>query len=262
MASDRKHRIYEIIFEAETGIGKAFDIGLLLAILGSIAVVMLESVAEIRRDWGQDLLTLEWIFTGLFTAEYAVRLYCVRRPLRYALSFFGIVDLLAILPTYASLFVVGAQSLVVIRALRLLRIFRVFKLARFLGEANVLLRAMKGSSHKLGVFVVAVVTIVLIIGTAMYSIEGNENPEFTNIPACVYWAIVTVTTVGYGDAVPVTVAGKFLASILMVTGFGIIAVPTGIFAAELVHHSKKAVTTEVCPACLAEGHDPDAAHWK
>ena len=256
-----KTELYETIFEAETPRGKTFDVVLLLVIVASVGVIMLDSIEELRTNYGPTLLGLEWAFTGLFTVEYLLRLYCVRHPLRYALSFFGIVDLLAILPTYLGLLFGGAQSLVVIRALRLLRIFRIFKLARFLGEADTLARAMKGSMHKLVVFLVTVVTTVLIIGTAMYLIEGAENEDFASIPQSVYWAIVTVTTVGYGDITPDSAAGMALAAMLMIMGFAIIAVPTGIVTAEFVHRRSRP-TTEVCPECLAEGHDADAVHCK
>lgn len=262
MVSRLQQRLYDVIFEADTPSGKAFDITLLLLILASIAVVMVETVEPFGTRNGTALYTVEWVFTGLFTVEYLVRLYCVRRPLRYAFSFFGIVDLLAILPTYLSLFFGGAQSLIVIRALRLLRVFRVFKLARFLGEAHVLRAAMQASAHKLIVFLIAVITLVVIIGTSMYLIENASNDKFSNIPESVYWAIVTVTTVGYGNIVPETALGKMLASMLMVIGFAIIAVPTGIVTAELLQQKLSDPTTQVCPECLREGHDTDAVHCK
>ena len=261
MSEQLRKEIYDTIFEAETPRGKLFDVALLLVILASVVVIMLDSIDELRANYGPTLVGLEWVFTGLFTIEYLLRLYCVRYPRRYALSFFGIVDLLAILPTYLGLIFGGAQSMVVIRALRLLRVFRIFKLARFLGEADTLARAMKGSLHKLVVFLVTVVTTVLIVGTTMYLIEGAENEDVASIPQGVYWAIVTVTTVGYGDITPDSAAGMALASILMIIGFAIIAVPTGIVTAELVHR-RKHPTTEVCPECLAEGHDADAVHCK
>jgi voltage-gated potassium channel len=263
MDSPRKQHLYDIIFEADTRAGKAFDVVLLILILASIVTVMLESVGTIRADHGGTLTAVEWIFTGLFTIEYLLRLYCVRRPMRYALSFFGVVDILAILPTYLSLVFGGAHSLVVIRALRLLRVFRVFKLARFLGEASQLSRAIRSSIPKLTIFLVAVVTVVVIIGTSMYLVEGQTNPGFENIPISVYWAIVTVTTVGFGDSVPVTPLGRALASLLMVIGFAMLAVPTGIMTAEIVHARTAAIpTTQVCPDCLQEGHETDAVHCK
>lgn len=262
MHSPHKQRLYQIIFEADSRSGKLFDVMLLLTILASISVVMLESVQEIRTDYGPTLRVLEWVFTGLFSLEYLLRLYCVRHPSRYALSFFGVIDFLAVLPTYLSLLFGGAQSLVVIRTFRLLRVFRVFKLVRFLGEASVLGQAIRASVPKLIVFLVTVLSIVVVIGTTMYLIESPSNPGFQSIPQSVYWSIVTVTTVGYGDTYPVTVAGKMLASVLMVTGFGILAVPTGIVTAEIVQRDKHSVTTRVCRECLAEGHDTDAVHCK
>lgn len=252
-----KDRLHQIIFEAETPEGKLFDVVLLIVILLSVLVVMLESVNEVSRDYGAFLLTLEWIITGLFTAEYGLRIYCVRHRLRYVLSFYGLVDLLAILPTYLSLFIVGAQSLLVIRGLRLLRIFRIFKLTRYLGEANVLRTAMRASMAKITVFLGSVLIIVVIVAALMYLIEGGA-PGFENIPKSMYWAVVTLTTVGYGDVVPTTVPGKMLAAILMIMGYGIIAVPTGIVSAELVHQTRRAASTRTCPTCLTEGHDADA----
>ncbi len=262
MESPIKQRLYDIIFEADSGPGKLFDVVLLLTILASIAVVMLDSVEEIRLQHGALLRLLEWVFTGMFTVEYLLRLFCVRRPLRYALSFFGMVDFLAILPTYLGLVLGGAQSFAVVRAFRLLRVFRVFKLVRFLGEASVLRDAMHSSLPKLVVFLVTVMSIVVVIGTAMHLIEAPTNEGFSSIPQSVYWAIVTVTTVGFGDAVPGTPIGKVLASVLMVTGFGILAVPTGIVAAEIAQHGKTGTTIRVCQECLAEGHDSDAVHCK
>lgn len=263
MDSPIKKQFYEIIFEADSRAGKLFDVILLLVILASIAVVMLESVEEIRDLHGESLRVLEWIFTGLFTVEYLLRLYCVRRPIRYALSFFGIIDFLAVLPMYLGLIVGGAQSFVVIRAFRLLRVFRVFKLVRFLGEADVLGRALRASVPKLIVFVVAVLSIVVVTGTSMHVIEYPGNDGFSSIPKSVYWAIVTVTTVGYGNVTPITDGGKALASVLMVTGFGILAVPTGIVTAEIVHHGARPLpTTRVCQECMTEGHDRDAQHCK
>ncbi len=254
--------LHEIIFEADTPLGKAFDIALLLAIVLSIVAVSLESVAAYRERFGDLLRLVEWVFTILFTIEYALRLMCVRRPLRYTISFFGVVDLMAILPTYLSLFIVGTQSLLVIRVLRLLRIFRVFKLAHFLGEAAILQTAIRGSVRKIIVFMGVVLTLVLILGSMMYLIEPPEA-GFTNIPQSVYWAIVTMTTVGYGDVAPVTVPGKILASVVMITGYAVIAVPTGIVTVEMTKASRKDhVTSQACPSCMREGHDPDAAFCK
>ncbi|MFN2375473.1 MAG: ion transporter [Candidatus Binatia bacterium] len=255
-----REKLRVVIFEADTAAGKAFDVGLLVAIVVSVASVMLESVAAIRASWGFALDAVEWILTILFTVEYLLRLAVVPRPLAYARSFFGVIDLLAVLPTYASLLVPGAESLVVIRALRLLRIFRVFKLGRFIGEMAILTSALAKSRHKVSVFLGTVVILMTILGTVMYLIEGEEH-GFTSIPVSIYWAIVTMTTVGYGDVVPQTVAGKMLASLAMILGYSILAVPTGIVTAEIVEAAKgsrERPTTRTCPACLSEGHSSSA----
>jgi voltage-gated potassium channel len=256
-----RRKLHEIIFEADTPGGRAFDIALLLAILLSVAAVLLESVADIRARQGAALRTVEWVFTILFTVEYIFRLICVGRPTRYATSFFGIVDFLAIVPTYLSVLLPGAQSLIVIRALRLLRVFRVLKLAHFVGEASMLRAALHASFRKIVVFLGTVLTLVLIIGALMYLIEG-ERHGFTNIPKSIYWAIVTMTTVGYGDIAPATVLGRFLASAVMIIGYGIIAVPTGIVTVELAGVRKRPISTQSCPNCAAEGHDADATFCK
>jgi voltage-gated potassium channel len=252
-----------IIFEADTPAGKAFDVGLLVAIFLSVFAVMLDSVAAFRSQHGQLLTNAEWVFTLLFSLEYALRLLCSPRPLHYARSFFGLVDLLAILPTYLSLLLPGAQSMAVIRGLRLLRIFRVFKLGQFLGEASLLRNALASSRHKITVFLGTIVILVTILGAAMYLIEGEES-GFTSIPAAIYWSIVTMTTVGYGDMAPITASGKVLASIVMILGYSIIAVPTGIVTAEIVEGAAAArrITTRCCPNCLSEGHARDANYCK
>lgn len=257
----RRARLHDIIFEAETPEGKAFDVVLLVLILLSVFAVLLESVAGIRARWGPQLKMVEWGLTLLFSVEYLLRIVSVRRPKAYVLSFYGIVDLLSILPTYLSLFIVGSHSLLVIRALRLLRVFRILKMVHFVHEAGQLYRAMRGSIRKITIFLGAVLTVVLIVGALMYWIEG-EASGFTSIPQAMYWAIVTMTTVGYGDIAPQTVPGKLLASLVMILGYGIIAVPTGIVSAELVHDSRKPVTTHACAYCGAEGHDLDAIHCK
>jgi len=253
--------LHEIIFEADTPAGKAFDILLLILILLSTLAVILESVATVRNAIGPLLRILEWAITLIFTVEYILRLIAVRQPLGYARSFFGIVDLLAILPTWLSLFFAGTHSLAVIRALRLLRVFRILKLAHFLREARLLRSAIRASLGKIIVFLGTISTLVIIIGALMYLIEGEEN-GFTSIPQSIYWAIVTMTTVGYGDIAPATVPGKMLASLVMIVGYGIIAVPTGIVTAELVRPIKTQVSTQACPSCSAEGHDPDAEFCK
>lgn len=256
-----RFRLHEVIFEADTPAGKAFDVALLVAIVLSVSAVMLESVAEVRERFGRALFVVEWTFTLLFTAEYLLRLACVGRPLRYALSFFGVVDLTAVLPTFLGLFIPGAHSLVVVRALRLLRVFRVLKLAHFVGEAALLRTALKASSRKIIVFLGTVVTLVLIIGSLMYLVEGEEH-GFDNIPQSIYWAIVTLTTVGYGDIAPETVLGRLLASLVMIIGYAIIAVPTGIVTVEIAQASRKPVSTQACPQCSREGHDADAVFCK
>jgi len=256
-----QHRLHEIIFEADTRAGKWFDIFLILAILLSVLVVMLDSVSAISRVHGIWFLRVEWGVTILFTLEYLLRLICVKRPLKYATSFLGAVDLLAILPTYLSLFVPGSHYLVVIRVLRVLRIFRVFKLASYLGEASVLIQALKASRRKILVFLITILALVIIFGSLMYLIEGETN-GFTSIPKSIYWAIVTMTTVGYGDISPKTGMGQALAAMVMILGYGVIAVPTGIVTSEMTRSVQKAVTTQTCPECMAEGHDRDARFCK
>ena len=254
-------RLHEIIFEADTPAGKAFDVALLVAILLSVVNVSLETVASVDARHHIALVTAEWVFTLLFTVEYALRLACVRTPRRYALSFFGIVDLLAILPTYLTLFIPGAHSFLIIRSLRLLRVFRVLKLARYLTEASALRHAMWASRAKVTVFLVSVLIVVMIVGAAMHLIEGGES-GFTSIPQSMYWAIVTMTTVGYGDVSPQTPLGRFVAAVLMILGYSFIIVPTGIISAELAHAAAPSVSTQACPDCGAGGHAPDAVHCK
>ena len=253
-------RLHEVIFEADTRAGRAFDVALLIAILLSIVAVMLESVADVRRQYGVVLRAVEWIMTVAFTIEYALRLVAVQHPWRYARSFFGVVDFLAIAPTYVALLVPEAHSLMVIRAIRLLRVFRILKLGHFLSEAQLLLTALRASRRKITVFLGAIVTIVVILGALMYVIEGEEH-GFTSIPISMYWAVVTMTTVGYGDLAPRTPLGQLLAALLMILGYGIIAVPTGIVSVELAHASR-AVSRQACPACGAEGHEVDARYCK
>ncbi len=261
-SAGRRARLHEIVFEADTRAGHVFDLTLIWLILLSVATVILESVRPVREQYGQLLYTLEWVFTALFTVEYFLRLISVRRPLRYATSFFGVVDLLAIIPTYLSLFVPGSQYLLVIRILRLLRIFRLLKLSEYVTEADVLRSALRASRRKISVFLSAVLLMVIIIGALMYVIEGEEH-GFTSIPVSVYWAIVTLTTVGYGDLSPRTPFGQILASIVMIIGYGIIAVPTGIVSVELAQAVRQqGVSRQSCPSCAAEGHDLDAVCCK
>lgn len=263
-----RRRLYEIVFETETRAGRAFDVGLLVAILASVTVVMLDSVASVHARHGPWLYALEWGFTILFSVEYLVRLWVSPSAGRYARSFFGLVDLLAVLPTYASLVLPGGQFLVAVRVLRVVRVFRVLKLVHFVGQGTVLATALRESRHKIGVFLVAVLCSVVVVGSLMYLIEGPES-GFTSIPTAVYWSIVTLTTVGYGDIAPQTPVGQVLASLVMVLGYGIIAVPTGIVTVELGREAERARVrerlavgplppTQDCAACGAVEHAGDA----
>jgi len=254
-------RAAEIIFGHDTLAGKAFDVALIVAILLSVLVVMLETVAGLQDAWGLPLRRAEWFFTLLFTVEYAARIWCAPRRLRYARSFFGVVDLLSILPTYLSLFIGGAQALLTLRALRLLRIFRVLKLGAYTSEASHLGHALARSRQKITVFLAVVTTLVLVIGSLMYLVEGPQN-GFTSIPLSVYWAIVTLTTVGYGDVTPHTVTGQVLASVVMILGYGIIAVPTGIVTVEMGRDPGAAAPARDCCRCGLPRHDADARHCK
>jgi Ion transport protein. len=261
-AARLRARFHEIIFESDTPAGRAFDLLLLVAIVASVFVVMLESVASIRARAGPTLRALEWFFTILFTIEYALRLFTVQRPLRYAVSLFGLIDLFAVLPTYLSIVFPGAQSFLVIRLLRLLRIFRVLKLGEYLRESHVLAQALRASRRKIQVFLLSTITIVVVVGTLMYVIEGEEH-GFTSIPVSIYWAVVTLTTVGYGDLAPVTPLGQSLAALLMLTGYGIIAVPTGIVTAELARAaSAGTVSSQACPSCGLGAHEHDAVYCR
>jgi voltage-gated potassium channel len=254
-------KLHEIIFEADTRAGKVFDVILIFIILLSVLAVMLDSVNEINIRYGALLFVFEWIFTILFTIEYVLRLISVGRPLRYATSFFGIVDLLAFLPTYFSLIFPGSQYFLVIRLLRVLRIFRVLKLVKFVREAKMLSKALKESGRKIAIFLFTLLTLVVIFGSMMYMIEGEEN-GFTSIPTSIYWAIVTLTTVGYGDISPQTSVGQAIAAIIMICGYGIIAVPTGIITVGIAKVYRENLTTQACPECSTEGHDSDAKFCK
>ncbi len=255
-------RGHEVIFESDTFTGKAFDILLIAAILASVVVIMLQSM-DFELSVRLRLRTIEWGFTALFTVEYFLRLLCVGRPRRYATSFFGVIDLLAIIPTYASLFFPGeqVQVLLVIRVVRILRIFRVLKLADYLDQGELLLGALRASRHKIVVFLLTVLTLVTFLGSLMYLVEGREH-GFTSIPRGIYWAIVTMTTVGYGDISPQTPQGQALAALLMLVGYGIIAVPTGIVSAELALRKRQQVSGQACRGCALEGHDDDAVYCK
>lgn len=258
-----RSRMHEVIFEADTPAGKAFDVALLVLILLSIIVVMLDSVATIHEDYDRLLTFAEWTITILFTVEYIARLSCLLRPWRYARSFYGVVDLLAVLPAYLGLVVVGSQSLVVFRAFRLIRIFRVFKLTHYLNEVESLVTAIRNTRRRIAVFMVFILTLILIFGSTMYLIEGGqEGTTFTSIPRSVYWAIVTMTTVGYGDIAPQTNVGQALAAVVMILGYAIIIVPIGVFSAEIVVNQGREISTQACPSCAAEGHDFDAKYCK
>ena len=256
-----KERLYEIIFEADTPAGKLFDVLLFIAILASVSLTMLNSVESIRAEYGAVLFSLNAGFTFLFTVEYILRLYCSPGPVRYARSFFGVVDLLAVLPFYIGLLVPSTRFLDVIKVLRMLRIFRVLKMAQYVGEADLLMNALVASRRKIGIFIAAILSIVVILGSLMYIIEGEAN-GFTSIPRSVYWAIVTLTTVGYGDVSPQTPVGQMLASCIMIIGYSIIAVPTGIITAELGLSAARRKNDRKCNACGHAEHDPDAAYCK
>ena len=253
--------LYEVIFEADTPAGKAFDVVLLWAIVLSIISVVLETVPAVSEEYGFYLYMFEWFVTVLFTIEYVLRIISAGKPMKYITSFYGIIDLLAILPTYISLVIVGSQYLLVIRGLRLLRVFRVLKLSRYLGEADTLKRALKHSSAKIIVFLGTVLTLVIIIGAIMYLIEGPKN-GFTSIPTSMYWAIVTLTTVGYGDIAPQTVVGQILASFVMILGYAIIAVPTGIVSVELGKVDRESKPGKACVNCGLQEHADDAVYCK
>lgn len=258
-----RDRIHEIIFEADTPFGKYFDISLMVLIVLSVITVSLESSDEWNNKYHDTFVTLEWFFTIIFTIEYLLRIWVTIKPWKYILSFYGIIDLLAIVPTYLSLFLAGTQYFVVIRIIRLLRVFRVFKLGKFLTEGDQLRRAMIASRNKITVFLFAVSLLVVIIGSMMYLIEGGSNVGFSSIPRAIYWAIVTLTTVGYGDITPQTDIGQFLSAMVMILGYAIIAVPTGIVTNEMISlGSAKKTNTQVCRYCTEEGHDDDAVYCK
>jgi voltage-gated potassium channel len=253
---------YTIIFEADTRAGRLFDLALIATILASVLVVILDSVGPITARYGTLFDVLEWGFTLLFTVEYVLRLACVRHPLRYATSFFGIVDLLAVLPTYLAFFVPEIHALIDVRMLRLLRIFRILKLGAYVSEFGFLGAAMMASRRKIIVFIGFVLITVTILGTLMYVVEGPEN-GFTSIPIAIYWGITTMTTVGFGDITPKTDLGRLIASCMMLMGWGILAVPTGIVTAEMtIRRAGHAVTTRTCPDCMTEGHDATARFCK
>lgn len=253
---------YEVIFGHEPGWGRRFDAILIAFIIASVSVVMMDSVSGLRSRYGPELLVIEWAFTLLFTLEYVVRIWCVKNVRAYVFSFFGIIDLLAVLPTYLSLLLPGGQYLAVIRVLRVVRVFRVFKLVRFLGEASLLSVALRNARYKIAVFLVTVLCIVIVVGSVMYLVEGPEG-GFTSIPKGVYWAIVTLTTVGYGDVAPTSALGQALAAFVMILGYGIIAVPTGIVTAEIASLPGGGGYHAIpCPSCENIEVDPDAKYCR
>lgn len=265
-ASGWRRTWFDIIYRHDTRPSRNFDLILVVAIIASILVVMIDSVQHLHVAWSDWLYVIEWGFTALFTIEYLLRLAVVKRPLRYAVSIWGIIDLLSILPAYLSLFIPGAQSLLVVRALRMLRVFRILKLTRYIEESGVLLQALWRSRRKILLFLFTVITITIIAGTLMYIIEGPAH-GFSNIPASMYWAVVTMATVGFGDIVPQTVLGRFVTSVLILIGYSIIAVPTGIYTAELASTMREADMAarrdaRGCPQCGLEGHEPDARHCR
>lgn len=252
-----RNKIHEIIYEADTKTGKAFDVILLIAILASVLFVMLESVSSIQSKYGEFLNIAEWIITILFSLEYILRIISIKKPAKYIFSFYGVIDLLSTIPKYLAIIFAGTHQLAALRALRLLRVFRILKLARYIGASNRFLVALKSSKAKIAVFLFFVIILCIILGTVMYMIEGEEN-GFTSIPRSVYWAIVTMTTVGYGDIAPNTPLGQFIASIIMILGYGIIAIPTGIVTSEMAKSEVIHTNTQSCDNCLAEGHKDNA----
>lgn len=256
-----KHNFYEIIFESESKAGKAFDIALLIIILLSVVLVIIESVPRFNEEYGDALRIMEWGITVIFTLEYIVRIIISRFPRKYIFSFYGIIDLLAVIPTYLSLFFTGAHGLIVIRTIRLLRIFRILKLTRYTNEGAIIMQALRASRVKISVFLFAILMIIIIIGTLMYLIEGEEG-GFTSIPESIYWAIVTLTTVGYGDITPQTDLGKFISGLVMILGYAIIAVPTGIVTAELSFGYRRSRSHGECKVCGNEDNDKDAEFCK
>ncbi|MCP4438478.1 MAG: ion transporter [Aureispira sp.] len=258
-----QNKIHDVIFEADTPMGKIFDVALLILIVLSVLAVMLESVASINAAYKEWFFISEWVFTILFTIEYVLRLICIHKPMKYAGSFFGIIDLLSILPTYIGLFFSGTPYFAAVRALRLIRVFRVFKLGKFLKEGDTIMKALRASQPKIIVFLTFILMMAIVLGSFMYFVEGGQDSGFTSIPRSVYWAIVTLTTVGYGDIAPHTPLGQLIAAMIMILGYGVIAVPTGIVTAEIVNDKPDdAYSTQSCQTCMKEGHDKDADFCK
>jgi len=254
-----RERLYRIIFKADTPEGYAFDVVLIILIILSVLAVMLESVSTIQADWHNAFVVAEWIFTVFFTIEYVLRLYCVRSPRKYATSFFGIVDLLALIPSYLSFFFIGGQTFLIVRILRLFRIFRIFKLVHFMQGAEIIRAGLIASRYKISVFLIFILLLVTIMGSIMYLIEGGTNEGFTSIPISIYWAIVTLTTVGYGDISPITSLGQFISAFIMIIGYAVIAVPTGIVTAEMATQVAKAKMRR-CHTCGKDEHEENAIY--
>jgi voltage-gated potassium channel len=256
-----RERLFSIIFRSDTRSGMFFDVALIVAILISVGVVLLSTVEEFNARYGGAFYLIEWFFTILFTIEYGLRLYCVRDRSNYATSFYGVVDLVSVLPTYLGLILTGTAPMLVIRVLRILRLFSIMHMDRYVGEANILVEALAASWRKTLVFIYTVMTVVVLFGTLIYFIE-SEAGGFTSIPQSMYWAVVTLTTVGYGDVIPLTPAGKVIATMIMITGYGIIVVPMGIYFSEFTQASRRRANSQSCPSCGLEGHEADAVHCR
>lgn len=258
-----KEKLFTVIFESDTRAGKNFDIALLILIILSIILVMIESIPSMLKEYDSFLYKAEWVITILFTIEYILRLLVVKKPWKYMTSFYGVIDLLSILPTYISFFIPQSQFLILIRALRLMRVFRIFKLTQFVRESMTIVLALKASSRRILVFLTFVVLLSIFLGALIYVVESPQNENFSSIPQSVYWSIVTITTVGYGDISPITPAGKLIASLIMLLGYAIIAVPTGIVTVELTKSARtEEAESQACPSCGHSGHDPDAKYCK
>ncbi|RKD87396.1 MULTISPECIES: ion transporter [Kushneria] len=257
-----RERIFQIIFESDTPSAKAFDIALIIMIVMSVVIIMLDSVVSLKARYGEAFLIAEWCFTGIFTVEYLLRLYCLDRPWRYARSTYGIIDLLSILPSWLSLLIPGSQAMLVIRVLRVMRLFRVLRLMEFVGEGHLLLEALERSRQKILMFLMTVISLVIVFGALVYLIEPVEA-GFTSIPKSIYWAVVTLTTVGYGDISPITPLGQFISAMMMILGYSILAVPTGVFSAEVMRSiQRNHYSDEACPGCGHEGHERDARYCR
>ncbi|WP_110666790.1 ion transporter [Salinicola halophilus] len=257
-----RKKVFQVIFESDTPLAKGFDIALISLILLSVIVVFIDSVPHLHARYGEWFYLAEWCFTLAFTLELALRLYCLERPMRYLKSFYGVLDLLAILPTWLGLILPGAQSLLVLRVLRVLRVFRVLRLMEFVGEGRLLIQALRRSQRKVLLFLITVLLIITIFGALIYMIEPAEA-GFTSMPRSMYWAIVTLTTVGYGDIAPITPVGQFISALMMILGYSILAVPTGVFSAEVIRSIREdRYSEEACPGCGHEGHEQDAKYCR